>query len=230
MTQQPAEPSAQDRIRVLVVDDHAIVRKGIAAVLELVPDIELAGEARNGRDALAQDGALQPDVVLMDLLMPDMDGVEAIRGIKARRPEARILVLTTFAGEEIVVAALKAGAAGYQLKDSTPEALVEAIRAVHRGEVSLHPTAAGKVLQQIAAPPRQPSATALLTPRELEVLQCLAYGMENSEIAAKLGVSEATVRTHVSNITGKLHVASRTQAALYAVKEGLVGGKDRQSE
>ncbi len=226
----PAHPSGTDRIRVLVVDDHVIVRRGIRAVLELVPDIELVGEAANGAAAVAQDCALQPDVILMDLVMPGMDGVEAIHQIKAQRPQVRILVLTTFAGEEMVLAALKAGAAGYQLKDSTPEVLVEAIRAVYRGEPSLHPAAARKVLQEISAPPRQPPATQLLTPRELEVLRCIAQGVENSEIAASLRISEATVRTHVSNILGKLHVPSRTQAALYAIKQGLVSDKNGASE
>jgi NarL family two-component system response regulator LiaR len=219
----PAEPDESERIRVLVVDDHAIVRRGIRAVLELEPGMELAGEAANGAAAVAQERALEPDVILMDLVMPEMDGVEATRRIKARRPEARILVLTTFAGEEMVMAALKAGAAGYQLKDSAPEVLVEAIRAVYRGEPSLHPAAAGKVLQQISAPPREPAAVEALTRREREVMRCIGQGLENGEIAARLGIREATVRTHVSNILGKLHVASRTQAALYAVREGLAG-------
>lgn len=221
MKKQAAEPSGKDRIRVLVVDDHAIVRRGIRAVLELVPDIELTGEAANGLDAIQQEHALAPDVILMDLLMPDMDGIEAIQRIKAQRPEVRILVLTTFAGEDMVLSAIKAGASGYQLKDSSPEVLVDAIRQVHRGEASLHPIIAQKVLHEISSPPKQPPTTYPLTPRELEVLQCLAQGDENREIAGRLGISEATVRTHISNIMGKLHLASRTQAALFALKEGL---------
>jgi NarL family two-component system response regulator LiaR len=208
-------------IRVLVVDDHAIIRKGIRAVLELVPDMILAGEAENGLEAVRQDEALHPDVILMDLVMPDLDGIEAIRRIKLARNDARILVLTTFAGEELVFPAIKAGALGYHLKDSTPEMLVEAIREVNRGEASLHPIVARKVLHELSSPPEQPLTTDPLTARELEILQYLARGYENPEIAARLVISEATVRTHVSNILGKLHLASRTQAALYALKEGL---------
>ncbi len=230
MRQEATEPAGKDCIRVLVVDDHAIVRRGIRAILEVEPGMELIGEAGNGAAAVTQCRALKPDVILMDLVMPDMDGVEAIRRIRAERPDACILVLTTFAEDDMVMAALKAGAAGYQLKESTPEALVEAIRAVYRGEPSLHPAAAGTVLQQISAPPREPPATALLTPRELEVLRCLGQGAENREIAARLAISEATVRTHVSNIMGKVHAASRTQAALYAIKEGLVKDNGEASE
>lgn len=208
-------------IRVLVVDDHAIIRKGIKAVLELVPDMELAGEAKNGLEAIQLDATLHPDVTLMDLVMPDMDGIEAIRQIKLKRAGARILVLTTFAGEELVFPAIKAGALGYHLKDSNPEALVEAIREVHRGESSLHPVIARKVLSEISSPPSHQPTTEPLTPRELEVLQLVAQGFENREIAEKLFISEATARTHVSNIMSKLHLASRTQAALYALKEGI---------
>lgn len=209
-------------IHVLVVDDHDIIRKGIKAVLELVPDIELAGEARNGIEALKQDEELSPDVILMDLVMPKMDGIEAITRIKARRPGARILVLTTFAGEELVFPAIKAGALGYHLKDSSPDTLVEAIREVYRGEASLHPIIARKVLQELTTTQSgQPAAVDQLTQRELEVLRLVAQGYENCEIAEKLVISVATTRTHVSNILGKLHLASRTQAALYALKEGL---------
>jgi NarL family two-component system response regulator LiaR len=209
-------------IRVLVVDDHAIIRRGIKAVLELVPDMELAGEAKNGLEAIQLDASMHPDVILMDLVMPDMDGIEAIRQIKLKRADANILVLTTFAGEEMVFPAIKAGALGYHLKDSSPEALVDAIREVHRGEASLHPVIARKVLSEISSPSERPPTTEPLTPRELEVLHLLAQGYENHEIAEKLVISEATARTHVSNIVNKLHLASRTQAALYALKEGLV--------
>ncbi len=226
---ETAQPTGTSRIRVLVVDDHVIVRRGIRAVLELEPDIELVGEAGNGVAAVAQAQALQPDVILMDLVMPNMDGVEAIRRIKAQRPEVRILVLSTFAGEETVLSAIKAGASGYQLKDSSPETLVEAIRASQRGEASLHPAAAAKVLHEISAPPKQPPLTEPLTQREMEVLRCVARGFDNREIAAKLAIREATVRTHVSNIMAKLHVASRTQAALYAVKQGLADERDGAS-
>jgi NarL family two-component system response regulator LiaR len=213
--------SESDPIRVFVADDHAIVRKGIAAVLELVPDIEVIGEAENGRDAVYRVAQLQPDVILMDLVMPEMDGIEAIRRIQERQPKARILVLTTFAGEDQVLPAIKAGALGYHLKDSRPEELVRAIRQVHRGEASLHPLIARKVLEELSRPSSRPPTPDPLTPREVEVLQLVAQGLENSEIAEKLVITEATVRTHVSNITGKLHVASRTQAALYALREGI---------
>jgi NarL family two-component system response regulator LiaR len=210
-----------DPIRVFVADDHAIVRKGIAAVLEIVPDMEVVGEAENGRDAVRQVEALQPDVILMDLVMPEMDGIEAIRRIKERQPGARILVLTTFAGEDQILPAIKAGALGYHLKDSRPQELAQAIRQVHRGESSLHPVIARKVLEELSRPSSRPPTPDPLTPREVEVLQLVAQGLENWEIAEKLVITEATVRTHVSNITAKLHVASRTQAALYALREGI---------
>lgn len=225
MTQPAAGKPGRDLIRVLVVDDHAIVRSGIRAVLEITPDIELVGEATNGADAIQQDRTLQPDLILMDLVMPDVDGVEAIRRIKAQRPGARILVLTTFAGEDMVLSAIKAGASGYQLKDTSPQALVEAIREVYRGEASLHPAIAQTLLQEISAPPKQPPTTQPLTPREVEVLQWLAQGEENRDIARRLCISEATVRTHLSNIMAKLHLASRTQAALFAVRARLAPEK-----
>ena len=208
-------------IRVLVVDDHTIIRKGIKAVLDLVPDVDLVGEAENGKQALLKDQALSPDVILMDLMMPEMDGIECIQQIKAKRPAARILVLTNFAGEEMIFPAIKAGAMGYHLKDSTPEALVDAIRQVDRGVASLHPNIARKVLEEIHHSEKRALSEEPLTQRELEILRLIAQGHENREIAGHLVISEATVRTHVSNILGKLHLASRTQAALYALREGL---------
>ena len=208
-------------IRVFVTDDHSIVRKGIKATLELVPDMELVGEATNGRQAVEMVGASKPDVILMDLVMPEMDGIEAIRQIKSQYPEIAILVLTTFAGEDKVFPAIKAGASGYQLKDSDPEELVAAIRQVCRGEPALHPLIARKVLQELSRPIEAPPTSDPLTPREVEILKLVAKGMENPEIAAQLVISEATVRTHVSNIMSKLHLASRTQVALYALREGL---------
>jgi len=207
-----------ESIRVLVVDDHAIIRKGMRAVLDLIPDIELVGEAENGKQAITMDLDLHPDVVLMDLMMPEMDGIACIREIKARRPEARILVLTNFAGEDMIFPAIKAGAMGYHLKDSSPEALEEAIRQVFRGEPSLHPLIAKKVLEEFHAPSEDKLTYESLTKRELEVLNLIAQGLENREIARQLVVSEATIRTHVSNILSKLHLASRTQAALYALR------------
>lgn len=229
MNERKEDPAMKSVIRVLIADDHTIIRKGIKAVLEVVPDIELVGEARNGLEAVEQDAHLQPDVILMDLVMPDVDGIEAIRRIKQQRSEARILVLTTFAGEDLVFPAIKAGALGYHLKDSSPDTLVEAIRQVYQGEPALHPAIARKVLQELLAPSEQPPTADPLTHRELEVLRMLAQGWENREIAEKLVVSQATVRTHVSNILGKLHLASRTQAALYALREGLASLKDLQA-
>jgi NarL family two-component system response regulator LiaR len=213
--------NAPGSIRVFIADDHAIVRKGIRAVLEIVPDIEMVGEADNGREAVAAAEQLHPDVILMDLVMPEMDGIEAIRLIKDRQPEARILVLTTFAGEDKIFPAIKAGALGYHLKDSSPDELVQAIREVARGESSLHPVIARKVLQELSKPSQQPPTPDPLTPREMEVLRLVAQGLGNQEIAGELVISEATVRTHVSRILDKLHLASRTQAALYALREGI---------
>jgi NarL family two-component system response regulator LiaR len=213
-------------IRILVADDHAIIRKGIGAMLAIVPDMEMVGVAASGREAVALATELEPDVILMDLVMPEMDGIEAIRAIKASQPEARILVLTTFAGEDKIFPAIQSGALGYQLKDSDPEDLITAIRQVHRGESSLHPLIARKVLQELSHPPEQPPTADPLTPREVEVLQLVAQGMENQAIARQLVISDATVRTHVSNILSKLHLASRTQAALYALREGLASLDD----
>jgi len=215
-----------DLIRVFVTDDHSIVRKGIKATLELIPDMELVGEATNGREAVERVAISKPDVVLMDLVMPEMDGIEAIHQIKSQQPNIAILVLTTFAGEDKVFPAIKAGASGYQLKDSDPEELVAAIRQVYRGESALHPIIARKVLQELTRPAEGPPTPDPLTQREVEVLKLVARGMENPEIAAQLFISEATVRTHVSNIMSKLHLASRTQVALYALREGFASLDD----
>jgi NarL family two-component system response regulator LiaR len=214
------------RIRVLVVDDHAIIRKGIRAVLEIVPDIEMVGEAENGLQAVQLDRDLHPDVILMDLMMPEMDGIACIRQIKDQRSAARILVLTNFAGEEMIFPAIKAGAVGYHLKDSSPETLIEAIRQVDQGVASLHPSIAKKLLEELQHVDKPTLANEPLTQRELEVLRLIAQGFENKAIAEKLVISEATVRTHVSNILGKLHLASRTQAALYALREGIATLQD----
>lgn len=218
-----------DSIRVLIVDDHDIVRKGIQALLATEPGVEVCGEAEDGNQAIAEAEHLQPDVILMDLVMPGMGGIEAIQHITANQSEARILVLTSFATDDMVFPAIKAGAQGYLLKDSGPDELIRAIREVHRGESSLHPTIARKLLQEISSPATDESASHPdatntadpLTPREVEVLQLVAQGRSNLEIGEQLVISEATVRTHMSNILGKLHLASRTQAALYALREGL---------
>ena len=208
-------------IRVLVVDDHLVVRKGIRALLATEPGIEVVGEAGDGAEAVAQAAELQPDVILMDLVMPQMDGIAAIQRILTEQPNARILVLTSFDADDKVFPAIRAGALGYTLKDFGPAELVRAIQRVHRGESSLHPAIARKVLQELAHPPHQPPTDEPLTAREVEVLRRVAYGESNQRIAAALSIGEGTVRTHVSNILSKLHLASRTQAALYALREGL---------
>ena len=208
-------------IRVLVVDDHAIVRKGICALLSEIAGIEVVGEAADGREAIGQAERLKPDVILMDLLMPHVDGIEATRQIVSRRPGSRILVLTSFATDDKVFPAIKAGALGYLLKDSSPDDLVSAIHQIQRGESSLHPIIARKVLAELAVPSTQPPTPDPLSARELTVLRLLAHGLSNPEIAQRLSISEATVRSHVSNILNKLHLASRIAAALYALREGL---------
>jgi NarL family two-component system response regulator LiaR len=188
----------------------------------------VVGEAENGLAAIDQLERLKPDVVLMDLEMPEMDGIEAIRRITAEQAKTRILVLTSFATDDKVFPAIKSGALGYLLKDSSPEELVQAVRQVYRGESSLHPTIARKVLQELSRPPqpRQTPTTEPLTEREVEVLRLVARGLNNQRIADQLVISEATVRTHVSNILSKLHLASRTQAALYALQTGLASLDD----
>ncbi len=208
------------RTRVLIVDDHAVVRQGLRTFLGMLPDIQVVGEAASGVEALAAHESSRPDVTLMDLVMPDMDGVEATRRIRAARPDAKIIVLTSFAEEDKIFPAIRAGAAGYLLKDVKPAELADTIRAVARGESRLAPDVTRKLMSGIAGvPPGQPSAEAL-TGREAEVLGCLAGGLSNKEIAARLFIAEKTVKTHISNILAKLGCADRTQAAVYAVKHG----------
>ena len=216
----------QTPIRVLIADDHAIVRKGIRALLSTEADIQVIGEASDGAEAIAQTQALNPDVILMDLVMPKLDGIEATRQITANQPRARILVLTSFAADDKVFPAIKAGALGYLLKDSSPDELVQAIHQVHRGEPSLEPSIARKVLTELSQPPKTPLTPDPLTEREVGVLRLVAQGQSNREIAEQLVITEMTVRTHVSNILSKLHLASRTQAALYALREGLASLDD----
>ena len=208
-------------VRVLVVDDHAIVRKGISALLATEPSLQVVGEASNGREAVALAETLRPDVVLMDIVMPEMDGLEAIQNIIAKEPEVRILVLTSFSSVDMVLPAIKAGALGYLLKDSGPEELVQAIQQVHCGNSSLHPAVARKLLEEISQPSSRGSDADPLTDREVTVLKLVAQGYSNRDIAGELTVSEATVRTHVSHILAKLELSSRTQAALYALRRGL---------
>jgi NarL family two-component system response regulator LiaR len=213
-------------IRILIADDHAIVRKGIRMLLSKESGLQVIGEASDGAEAVAQAKALCPDVVLMDLVMPKLDGIEATRQITAQQPEVRVLVLTSFAADDKVFPAIKAGALGYLLKDSGPDDLVQAIHQVHRGEPSLEPSIARKVLTELSSPPKKPLTTEPLTERELDVLRLVAQGHSNREIAEQLVITEMTVRAHVSNILGKLHLASRTQAALYALREGLASLDD----
>jgi len=208
-------------IRILIADDQAIVRKGIRALLSTEAGMEVVGEARTGTETVAQAEALQPDVILMDLVMPELTGIEATRQITERLPAVRILILTSFGTDDKVFPAIKAGALGYLLKDSEPEELVQAIRQVYHGESSLHPTIARRVLRELAHPAERIPAVEPLTEREVEVLRQVAQGLSNRDIAEQLVINEATVRTHVSNILSKLHLASRTQAALYALREGL---------
>ena len=213
-------------IRVLVVDDHPVVRRGIRSLLAEEEGLEVVGEAANGKEALEQVEKLHPDVILMDLVMPEMSGVEAIQRITADHPEARILVMTSFAADDKVFPSIKAGALGYLLKDSDPEDLLRMIRQVYRGELSIHPTIARKVIQELNRPAQEPLTPSPLTEREVEILQLLAQGVENKEIARRLVLREATVRTHVSNILSKLHLANRVQATLYALRKGIASLDD----
>ena len=209
------------RIRLVIADDHAIVREGLRALVEDRPDMELVAEAADGAEAVRQALALNPDVILMDLVMPRMDGLAAIQAIKKHGLAARILVLTSFAEDDKVFAAIKAGAMGYLLKDASPQDLLQAIRSVYRGESSLHPSIAHKVIQELARPSSLPLTPDPLTEREVIVLKLVAQGLSNQDIAERLRVSERTAGSHVSRILDKLHLANRTQAALYALREGL---------
>jgi NarL family two-component system response regulator LiaR len=213
-------------VRLLIVDDHVFVRKGIRALLETEEDILVVGEAQDGAEALDRIEEMNPDVILLDLLMPKMNGIEVIEHTIARDPSARILVLTSFVADDKVFPAIKSGALGYLLKDSQPSELIEAIRQVHKGESSLSPAIARKLIQEINRPSDRQLSSNPLTDREVEILQHLAKGENNHTIAEVLVLSEATVRTHVSNILGKLHLASRTQAALYALRKGLASLDD----
>ena len=207
-------------IRVLLVDDHAVVRRGLRGFLELIKDFEVVGEAENGREGVAAAERLAPDVILMDLLMPEMGGLEAIAAIKEKHPEIEIVAVTSFIEEEKVTSALEAGASGYLLKDAEAEEVAQAIRAAYNGEVHLDP-AVSRLLAQRLRQRKEPEPVEPLTAREKEVLSQLAKGAANKEIAYELGITERTARTHVSNILGKLGLASRTQAALWAVEHKL---------
>ena len=213
-----------DPIRVLIVDDHAVVREGLRAFLELLDDVDVVGEAADGEEAVEQARALDPDVVLMDLVMPKLEGVGAMRALRAQAPRCRVIVLTSFLDDERLLPAIRAGAAGYLLKNVEPAELAHAIRAAHSGDAIIDPTAAARLVKAIAddggsqpAPDQE-----RLTRRELEVLDLIARGYANKRIAFELGISEKTVKTHVGHLLAKLGVTDRTQAALLAVREGLI--------
>ncbi|GAA5440054.1 response regulator [Deinococcus caeni] len=217
MTHPTAQPSTAPSVRVLLVDDHAVVRQGLRLFLGLDPLIDVIGEAANGEEALAQVAALQPDVVIMDLMMPVMDGITATRALKRAHPDTEVIALTSTLEEYKVNGAIEAGAISYMLKDASSDTLADAIHAAARGEVRLHPEAARRLVRDFRGGEMRES----LTPKETIVLQLIAHGYSNRDIAADQNVSEATVKTHVSRLLGKLGLDSRTQAALYALKHGV---------
>ena len=209
------------KIRILVVDDESVVREGVVAILSYQKDIEVVAEAENGIQALELARKTKPDVILLDMVMPKQDGLATIPKLKEILPDARILVLTSFAEADRVYQTIKAGALGYLLKDSTRVQLMQAIRDVAKGQASIHPSVAVKVIHEIDHPSELMYTSEPLTPRELDTLRLIARGQSNQEIATSLSVHERTVAKYVSNILDKLHLANRTQAALYAVREGL---------
>jgi len=208
-------------IRLLIVDDHALIRKGLQALINTEPGMEIIGEADNGREAVRLARQLSPDVIILDLMLPLMNGIEAITQIKQDNPHARILILTSFVDDDKVISAIKAGAMGYLRKDSSPEDLINAIQHIYHGEASLDPSATLKLIQEINQPSDPPPKTDPLTQREIEVLQKIAAGLSNLEIASELCISEQTVRNHVNHILDKLHLTNRTQAALFALRKGF---------
>lgn len=206
-------------IRVLVVDDHPIVRSGLATAIAMDDEMTVVGEARDGVEGVEKARSLHPDVIVMDLAMPRKDGVEAIAEICQENPEARILVLTSFAQDERIIAAIRAGASGYLLKDSLPDEVTQAVRKIYQGEAIIQPVIARKLMQEIRSEPKDTSEESL-TPREKEILLWVAQGLPNKQIALKVHISEATVRAHVSNIFSKLNLANRSQVVLYAIHKG----------
>jgi two-component system, NarL family, response regulator LiaR len=217
------DQSLEKKIRILVADDHSVVRQGLRMFLLVQPDMELVGEAQNGREAVALVDQLAPDVVLMDLLMPEMDGITATATIRRELPETEVLALTSVLEDTAVVGVMRAGAIGYLLKDTRADALCRAIKAAAAGQVQLAPEAASRLMREVRAPETPES----LTERETEVLRLLGRGYSNKEIAARLNIVERTVKTHVHGILQKLSLPSRTQAALYAVRVGLVNPNEQ---
>ena len=217
-------------IRLLLIDDHAIVRQGLKLFLELTEDFEIVGEGETGEDAVRRAAELRPDIILLDLAMPGMNGIEAARSILQADPEARIMILTSFSDSDDVFAAVRAGAKGYLLKDVPPEQLAQSLREVYQGKVQLHPEIAKKLMEGIKEPAESKSdrdpLIEDLTKRELDVLLQIGRGLSNREIAAELSISHKTVKTHVSNLLGKLQLNDRTQAAIFAIKQGLIPDED----
>lgn len=209
----------QEKIRLVLVDDHVVVREGLRMILNLDDGLEVIGQASNGQEGVEEVKRLRPDVVLMDLKMPVMDGVTAIREIKSNFPDIELIALTSVLEDKLVVNAVEAGAAGYLLKEGDSEMLIEAIYAANRGEVRLHPDAKKRLSREVRTPEMRES----LTPRETDTLRLVAKGHPNKYIAEELGVSEMTIKTHVSNVLSKLNLQSRTQAALFALREGIIG-------
>ncbi|MEH7252003.1 response regulator transcription factor [Neobacillus niacini] len=210
------------RIRILIADDHHVVRRGLAFFLKTQREIEIIGEAGNGKEAVDQARKLKPDLILMDLVMPEMDGIQATKIIKSEMPEIKIMMLTSFSDQDHVIPALEAGASGYQLKDIEPDELIKCIKKIVAGENQLHPKATSHLLANLSNKKEDRNLLSELTKRELDVLKEIAKGKSNKEIASALFITEKTVKTHVSNLLSKLELADRTQAALYAVKNQLV--------
>ena len=215
---------AGDRIRVMIVDDHAVVREGLRTFLQLQDGIEVVGEAADGEEAVQRAAVLAPDVILMDLVMPGLDGVGAMRVLRERAPGSRVIVLTSFLDDERILPAIRAGAAGYLLKDVEPAELARAVRAACADEALIDPTVAARLLRRLGESPPAADEHLHLTRREHEVLELIAAGYSNKRIALELGIAEKTVKTHVGHLLAKLGVADRTQAALLAVRRGLVAG------
>jgi NarL family two-component system response regulator LiaR len=211
-----------DQIRILISDDHAVVREGLSSFISLEPDMEIVAEAGDGIEAVEKALLLEPDIILMDIVMPRQTGIEALQQLQESNSPAKVIVLTSFAEYEQIYPAIKSGAMGYLLKDSTPGQLVQAIRDVYQGQISLSPVIARMLVEEINEPSELPLSEDPLTDREVQVLKLVAQGHTNKEIAEKLVVSEGTVGTHISNILEKLHLANRTQAALYALRRGMV--------
>jgi NarL family two-component system response regulator LiaR len=215
-----------DVVTVLLVDDHALVRGGVRAFLDTQPDLDVVGEAGSGEEAVRLAEIHVPDVVLMDLVMPGMDGIEATKRVRGVSPRSQVVVLTSFHDDSFVFPAIRAGALSYLLKDAEPEEVAEAVRAAARGEVTIHPRVAARLIKQLRDDDDQVNPHTDLTVREQEVLRLIAHGLSNAEIAAQLVISEKTVKAHVSNVLSKLHLADRTQAAVFAWREGFVRRQD----